>query len=117
MESQLDSTTATANPKPIIKQSWLILSGENEPGKSWIECPPTCIGDSEFRGIGEKKETLLREFTWDPNSCEFQSSSTAYGIGMGYLRTRIRCNHDKTETDHFKLFLEAQIKLMEKLLV
>lgn len=114
--SQLDSTTATVYPKPIIKQSWLILSGENEPEKSWIECPPTCLGDSEFHGMSEKNTTLLRKFTWDPNSCEFQFSSTAYGIGMGYLRTRIRCKDDKMETDHFKLFLEAQIKLMEQLL-
>ena len=117
LDSQLDSSTASAIPKPIIKQSWIILSGENEPEKSRIECPPTCQGDSEeMHGRSKTDKSLLKIFRWDSNTCKFQSGTPKNGMGMGYLRTRIRCGHDKTETDHFKLFLEAQVKLMEQLL-
>jgi len=108
---------------PLMIQSWIVLSGDDEQDKPFIECPPSdrkSRNESEFDELDEESKNVIRQLRWNAsNKCfNFQQSDESPDefLGVGYLRSRIRCRGDRAETDQFKTFLTAEIKLMDQLL-
>lgn len=128
-----------------MKQSWILLSGEDcSSFERSIECPPTGTMDLKtakmLKQITSPIDEPIDELSCDGTDDSFRkrtvrswlaglnwSSSKFVAIpdknqmywGAGYLFTHIKRKgsvEDSEETDRFKLFLEAQIKLMETIL-
>lgn len=123
-------TSLTRKPKtrshqdPLMIQSWIILSGEGESVKAPIDCPPSCKGTSwderEFANLDVDQNSDVRLFWWDDRNRRFSLKNTVdppeIWVGIGTLRSRIRCPTDKVETDVFRTFLSAEVDFMEQLL-
>lgn len=124
-----------------MKQSWIVISGDDCPSfGTAIECPPKGIEPKDATEIGRHINSAFDELSCDGTDRSFREqklktwlqglewSSTGFSInpiknhiamGAGYLFTHIKRSgsvEDAEETDRFKLFLEAQIKLMETIL-
>ena len=115
-----------------MKQSWILMSGENcsSYGRT-IECPPlNGKSNNEQEAIDEllnyennpqyrkKLKNRIEDLSWSPSGFEVKTSfDRRMCWGAGYVFAHINCNNmDVAETDRFKLFLEHQVKLMETVL-
>ena len=109
---------------PIMVQSWIILSGEGEPSKATIDCPPSFKSPSwvekEFENLNDDQKNDVRLFCWDNRNRRFLlkklDDPPDNWVGIGTLRSRIRCPTDNGETDVFRTFVSAEVDFMEQLL-